>query len=186
MNTQTIENGSESGMDDRQHGLDDMDALYKASLEHFQNGRWQQAIDGFEAVLQLDPEHAEARTFLEEARLKASLDQAKPKPKRLGLSGRVKRLIWVALGLVAVLAALVTARWAYGRWVEPQRQQQQAELRLSQQMDQANNYLAERDYAAAEQAFRQLLAQDPTNTAAQQGLAEAQKKTAQSSSGSPC
>ncbi len=182
MNTQTIDSGSTSETGDQAHSLDDRDALYKASLEHFQNGRWQEAIDGFEAVLQLDPEHAEARTFLEEARLKASLDQAKPKPRRFAMSGRVRRLIWVALGSIALVAVLVTARWAYGRFVTPQREQQQATLRLAQQLAQANNYLAERDYAAAEQAFRQLLTQDPTNTAAQQGLAEAQKKIVLSTS----
>jgi len=176
MDTQMMDDGSTAQMDDREPSADDLNALYRTSLEHFQNGRWQQAIDGFEALLRLDPGHSEAQAFLEEARLKASLDQAKPKPRRPGLSARVKRLIGVALGALALVAVVVVGRWAYQRWIEPQRQAQQAEMRFAQQLEQANRHLAERDYAAAEQAFRELLQQDPSNTAAQQGLAEAQAK----------
>ena len=159
-------------------GPQDADSLYQEGLQHFQNGRWQEAIEGFEAVLRLAPEHLEARAFLEEARLKASLDQDQPKPKRTFLSGRMKRLILVAGAMAAVLVVLVAAKWAYERFIVPGQAQQQAQARLARQLEQANKLLGERDYAAAEQAFRTLLELDPASTAAQQGLADAQKKSA--------
>ena len=158
--------------------VQDPDALYQQSLGHFQNGEWQQAIAGFEQVLQLAPGHAEARAFLEEARLKASLDQDKPKPKRMAIGKSVRRVALLLVGLLAVLALLVGARWAYQRWVTPQKAQQQVDLQRAQQLAAAQSLLAERDYAGAEQAFQALLELDPNSAQAQQGLAEAQKKLA--------
>jgi len=155
----------------------DIDALYARSLVHFQDGRWQEALAGFEEVLRLDPEHVEARIFLEEARLKASLDQDRPRPRSIRLEGRVQSvaLILAALGAVVVLIAGV--RWAYGRWVRPRQAVQQEVTRKSQGLEKAYEYLAQRDYAAAEEAFRAVLAEDPDNQEAQEGLAELQKRS---------
>lgn len=153
------------------------DALYQESLQHFQNGRWQEAISGFQAVLRLQPDHAQAQALLEEARVKAALDQEKPKPKRLRFRGPLKYAFWGLLIISMVLLLAAGVRWAYGYWVEPLRAMQEVEKHRSEMLQKAYTYLAERDYAAAQEAFRALLAEDPDNEEAQKGLAEAQAKT---------
>ncbi len=155
----------------------DTDAVYQQSLLHFQNGEWQDALAGFQDVLRLCPDHAEARAFLEETRLKASLDQDKPKPKRFRLQA-VKRPALILIILSLIVALGMGLRWAYGHWVEPGKALQQQELQKAQQLEQAYQYLAERDYVAAEEAFRTFLAKDPTNQEAQEGLAEVERKAA--------
>lgn len=178
MNMDTQGNSLEPGVSPEHQTSPDVDQIYRESLQHFQNGRWQQAMEGFEAVLQVTPNHAEAKAFLEEARLKASLDQDKPKPKRLTLSPIFRRLLIVVGSLVVIVAIVLGASWAYGRYVTPTKQAQQAEQRKTQQLQEANRLLANREYAAAEEAFRALLTQDPNNKEAQDGLAEAQTKAA--------
>jgi len=155
-----------------------VDTLYQESLVHFQNGQWQEAMAGFQEVLRLHPDHAEAQAFLEETRLKASLDQDKPKPKHLRFQGPIRRLVLILAALSTILFVAAGLQWAYGRWVKPVKASQQIEIRKAQQLEQAYRYLAERDYAAAEEAFRTLLAADPSNQEAQKGLAEVQKKAA--------
>jgi len=156
----------------------DIDALYQRSLLDFQDGNWQDAIAGFEEVLRLVPDHAEARAFLEEALMKASLDQDKPKPKRFRFQGRVKRVAQIAAILCLVAAVVAGGYWAYNRFIAPGQRAQQEEARKAQLLQQAYSSLAERDYAAAEEAFRALLAADPTNQRAKEGVAEVQKQVA--------
>jgi tetratricopeptide (TPR) repeat protein len=157
----------------------EIDALYARSLLHFQDGHWQEALAGFQEVLRLDPEHVEARIFLEEARLKASLDQDRPKPRRIPirLEGRVRSLALILAALGAVVVLIGGVRWAYGRWVRPRQAVQQEVTRKSQELEKAYEYLAQRDYAAAEEAFRSVLAEDPDNQEAQEGLAELQTRS---------
>jgi tetratricopeptide (TPR) repeat protein len=156
----------------------DIDALYQRSLLHFQDGRWKEALTGFEEVLRLRPDHVEARLFLEETRVKASLDQDRPRPKRIRFQGRVRTVALILLALSAVVLLSASVRWAYGRWVRPRQTQRQAETRKSQELVKALAYLAEGDYEAAAEAFRTVLAEDPDNQEAQDGLAEAEKKSA--------
>ena len=146
--------------------LDQMsiDALYQESLLHFQNGEWQEAIAGFEKVLRLAPDNAQAKAFLEEARLKASLDQEKPKPKKhFRIPSALKKAVLIAAALGLVLALGTGLWWAYNRWVQPVKTAQQESALLAQQLQQAYAYLASWDYAAAEEAFRAVLAKDPDN-----------------------
>nr|MBC7243916.1 tetratricopeptide repeat protein [Chloroflexota bacterium] len=153
-----------------------IDALYQESLLHFQNGRWQQAINGFQAVLQLQPDHEQAKAFLEEAYVKASLEQEKPKPRKFLFQGRLRYLFFALVMISLLLFLAIGVRWAYVRWIQPARIAQQEAKQKSQLLEQAYKYLAEKDYAAAQEAFRTLLAEDPDNEEAQKGLAEAQKK----------
>lgn len=155
----------------------DIDALYARSLVHFQDGRWQEALDGFEEVLRLEPEHVEARIFVEEARLKASLDQNRPRPRRIRLEGRARSLALILAALSVVVVLIAGVRWAHGRWVRPRQAVQQDLTRKSQGLEIAYEYLAQRDYAAAEEAFRAVLAEDPDNEEAQEGLAELQERS---------
>jgi tetratricopeptide (TPR) repeat protein len=157
---------------------DQVDALYQQSLLHFQNGEWRQAIAGFEEVLRLRPDHAAAKSFLEETRLKASLDKNKPKPRRLRWRGATRPLLYLLLAAGVILLLLAGGQWAYSRWVEPQRIAQQAQTRKTQLIEQAFKYLADRDYAAAEQSFRALLAEDPNSEQFQKGLEETRNRMA--------
>lgn len=155
-----------------------VDALYQDSLLHFQNGQWQKAINGFQEVLRLQPNHAQAKSFLEEARVKASLDHDKPQPRRFRFQGVMRYLVFALVTITLLLFLAVGARWAYNRWIAPAQAVQEEVQRKSQLLEQAYKYLAERDYAAAQEAFRSLLDEDPDNAEAQKGLAEAQAKAA--------
>jgi hypothetical protein len=157
---------------------DPVDTLYQLSLLHFQNGEWQEASAGFEEVLRLRPDHPTARAFLEETRLKASLEESKPQPRRFRFRGATGVLLYILLAVIAILWLFIGGRWAYARWIEPQRIIQEAQALKTQQVDQAFKYLADRDYAAAKQAFRALLAEDPDNPQLQQGLQQTQEKMA--------
>jgi tetratricopeptide (TPR) repeat protein len=157
---------------------DEVDALYQQSLLHFQNGAWAKASAGFERVLQLRPDHAAAKAFLEETRLKAALDQNKPQPRRFRFRGATRPLLMFLLAASAILLLLWGGRWIYTSLIEPQTATKQAQTLKTQQVEQAFKYLADRDYVAAEQAFRTLLAADPNNQQLQQGLQEAQSRMA--------
>jgi tetratricopeptide (TPR) repeat protein len=151
---------------------DEVDALYQQSLLHFQNGAWAKASAGFEKVLRLQPDHAAAKAFLEETHLKAALDQNKPQPRRFRFRGTLRPLLIVLLAVSVTLLLVLEGRWIYAHWVKPQRATQQVQTQKTQQVEQAFTYLANRDYDAAEQAFRTLLAEDPNNQQLQQGLEE--------------
>lgn len=155
-----------------------VEALYQESLLHFQNGQWQKAINGFQEVLRLQPDHVQAQAFLGEARVKASLDQDQPKPRRFRFQGTMRYVLFALIATTLVLFLVVGVRWAYARWIAPARAAQEAVQRRSQLLEQAYKYLAERDYMAAQEAFRSLLAEDPDNEQAQKGLAEAEAKAA--------
>jgi tetratricopeptide (TPR) repeat protein len=156
----------------------EIDALYQRSLLHYQDGRWQEALAGFEEILRLRPDDVEARLFVEETRVKASLDQDKPKPRRILFQGRTRTLALVLAVVSAVVLVIAGVRWAYGRWVRPRQAVQQTETLKSQELEKALGYLARLDYAAAEEAFRAVLAEDPENQEAQEGLAEVQRRSA--------
>ncbi|HUT16449.1 MAG TPA: hypothetical protein VMY98_09430 [Anaerolineae bacterium] len=156
----------------------DIDVLYQRSLLNFQDGKWQDAIGGFEEVLRLVPDHAEARAFLEEALMKASLDEHKPKPKRFRFEGRVKRVAQIAAVVCLVAAMIAAGYWAYDRVIGPRRAMQAEEARRAQLLEQAYTSMEERDYASAEKAFRELLTADPTHQKAKEGLAEIEKQVA--------
>ncbi len=154
----------------------EVEALYQESLMDFQNGRWDKAAVGFEGVLRLQPEHAAARAFLDETRLKASLEQSQPKPKRALLSGRLR---WVLLLLsLAVLAAVAVpaARYLYNRWVTPQQATQQALQERAARETRAYQLLANRDYTGAEKEFNDLLATEPDNSAWSVALQQVQQR----------
>jgi hypothetical protein len=157
---------------------DEVDALYQQSLLHFQNGAWAKASAGFERVLQLRPDHAAAKAFVEETRLKAALDQNKPQPRRFRFRGAARPLLMFLLAAGAILLLLWGGRWVYTSLIEPQTATKQAQTLKTQQVERAFKYLADRDYVAAEQAFRTLLAADPNNQQLQQGLQEAQSRMA--------
>ncbi len=156
----------------------DLEALYTQSVEHFQGGRWQQAIAGLEKVLQLRPDHASAGALLEQARLKAALDRRGSRPTSFGSRGLLRGLVSVLVIAAAVLVLATSVRWVYGRWRQSRATPQPQATPSVDQLAQAQEYLAERDYAAAAEAFGALLDGDPGNEEAEQGLAQAQREMA--------
>lgn len=150
----------------------DSDTLYEASLQRFQDGNWQEAIAGLEKVLQLRPDHTEARALLEQAQLKASVERDRPKPQRRQLRRLTRSLVLIVGGVIILLVLVTGLRWAYGRWVRPLRSSQREVTLVTEQLSRAQQYLAEQDYEAAEEAFLALLADDPTNEEALAGLAQ--------------
>ncbi len=161
-----------------QHTRTDLETLYAQSVQHFQGGRWKQAIAGLEEVLLLRPDHAQAGALLEQARLKASLDRHGPRPTRSAFWGLIRSLVPFLVIGAAVLVLATSVRWVYGRWRQSRATPQVEATPSVDQLAQAQEYLAERDYAAAVEAFGALLAQDPGNEEAQQGLAQAQEEMA--------
>ncbi|HHX44220.1 MAG TPA: tetratricopeptide repeat protein [Chloroflexi bacterium] len=79
------------------------DARFDQAMAHLQAGRWQEAIQAFEALLQDYPEDATVKRALEDARFRAQQDQrARVRPRRTAIAWRP---IIVRLLLVAVVGA---------------------------------------------------------------------------------
>lgn len=147
-----------------------VDTVYQQGLLDFQNGRWDKAAASFEEVLHLQPDHAAARAFLDETRMKASLEESRPKPKRVLFGGRLKYVALLLGAAVLLMGAFLAARYAYNTWIAPQEGAAQASQERAEREARAFQFLANRDYANAEKAFDELLKTDPENSAWKQAL----------------
>jgi tetratricopeptide (TPR) repeat protein len=150
--------------------------LYERSLLHLQEGRWQEAANGLEEVLRLRPDHADAAALLEEARLKASLEAEKPTPRRALPRLPVRRILMIVVPIAAVALVVLGVREAYGRWVQPAQAAQEENERRTAQLQAAYTLWAERDYLAAEDAFRAYLAEYPDTPEAEDVLARIEER----------
>ena len=113
------------------------DPLYQEALQHLQAGRWQEAIEALETLSQRYPDNPELQTQLQQARLKASLDQdwgQRIKGRRFAFS---LKSVLVRLAAVLLLAGLIFIGFTfYRQWYLPSREQaaaQAQELQLQQQ-----------------------------------------------------
>lgn len=140
-----------------------LDTIYQQGLLEFQNGRWDKATAAFEEVLRLQPDHAAARAFLDETRMKASLEESRPKPKRALFGGRLKYVLLVLGVAVLLMGAVLAGRYAYNTLIAPGLTQDKAAQEKAQSEARAYQFLANRDYANAEKAFDELLKLDPGN-----------------------
>jgi hypothetical protein len=64
-----------------------LQALYAQALDHLEAGRWQEAIQGFESVVDMDPEysdpaHGNAAALLVKARQEREREELPPPPAR--------------------------------------------------------------------------------------------------------
>jgi tetratricopeptide (TPR) repeat protein len=153
-------------------------ALYEKSLLALQEGRWQEAATGLEEVLRQRPDHADAAALLEEARLKASLEEEEPKPRRALPRLPVRRLLMVVVPITAVVLVIFGVRELYGRWVLPAQAAQEENERRTAQLQAAYTLWAARDYLAAEEAFRAYLEEYPDSPAAEDVLARIAERMA--------
>ena len=122
-----------------------VDTLYQQGLLDFQNGRWDKALAAFEEVLRLQPDHAAARAFLDETRIKASLEESRPKPKRARFGGRLKYVALVLAAAVLLVGAVLAVRYAYNNWVVPREGQAQQVQERAKLEARAYQFLANRD-----------------------------------------
>ncbi len=153
-------------------------ALYEKSLLALQEGRWQDAATGLEEVLRQRPDHVDAAALLEEARLKASLEETQPRPRRALPRLPVRRLLMIVAPMAAVILVVLGVRDAYGRWVLPAQAAQEENERRTEQLQAAYTLWAERDYLAAEKAFRAYLADYPDSPEAEDVLARIAERMA--------
>ncbi len=149
------------------------DSLYQQSLQLYQDGLWEQAMAGFQEVLQLDPQNADAQALLEDTQLKASLETSKPKPRR-GMP-RLVRVLAIALAGLALLACGATSVYLVNQlYLVPQQRAERYAQQQAQLLADAQKAMANRDYATAESLYRTLLEQDPENPIAKTGIEQAQ------------
>ena len=155
---------------------EDTDALYDRSLSALQEGRWQEAVDSLEELLRQRPDHADAAALLDEARLKASVEHEKPRPKVRLPRLPVRRLLLILGPIAAVVIIAIGIREAYSRWVLPPRIIQEDQQRRIALLEEAFSLLANQDYTSAEAAFSKFLTVYPDSEEAHQGLATLQER----------
>ena len=145
--------------------------LYQRSVAAFQEGRWQDAIEGFEALLEVYPDDENLRDLLEEARERASLSKI----------GVEKRSAWKqkAIPLIGVLIALLmigAGFWvvsAYRAKVEQNVRSASLQRQIESHTTAGDKALAEGRYSDAEREYQKALSLDPGSKKAKQGLTKA-------------
>jgi tetratricopeptide (TPR) repeat protein len=149
------------------------DMRYRQALDHLQAGRWNDAIVGFEALVQDYPDNANLQRVIEEARLKASRDSTKRiRVRRWQISWRL--VIFRVLAAVTILGVVAAGVWLVSQGVLPALAQARVARQHAQLLIQGNAYLAAEDLDRAEASFKALLTQVPESVDAQKGLADVQ------------
>ncbi|MBM3149413.1 MAG: tetratricopeptide repeat protein, partial [Chloroflexi bacterium] len=124
--------------------------LYAAAQSHLKARRWAEAIAGFQAVLKLDPNHAEATRQLAEAQAQLARQQAEERKRREEEARQAE---------LARLYAVANEAAKAGDWAKAS-ESFQAVLRLDPSYRDAPARLAQaREALAAEEAARQRAAQ---------------------------
>jgi tetratricopeptide (TPR) repeat protein len=150
------------------------ESLYRDSLLAFQEGRWEDAIEGFESLLHRYPDDEELRQFLTEARNKARLASV----KRSAAPRWKQKLVPLVMAAVALAIVFGLGYWivsAYESKVAPKREALAVQQKAENYVRAGTKALAVGDYDAAERDFRNALAIDPNLEKAKTGLQEAQK-----------
>ncbi|MFC2029563.1 tetratricopeptide repeat protein [Chloroflexota bacterium] len=155
-----------------------MDRKYQEGMAHLQAGDWQQAIACFEELERKYPSSQPVQRSLAEARFRASLDESTDfkKAKRWTFHWRPV-VVRGSLLLLIVVLAVMGGRLIQDQ-VAPRLAQAQEQLRLDQLEEQGSTLLEAGRAAEAQTRYEELLASDPNNTEAIQGLeqiAEEQK-----------
>ncbi len=148
--------------------------LYQESLWAFQEGRWEEAITGFESLLRKYPDDEELKQFLEEARKKKRLAEM----DHIAVPGWRQKLMPLVMTVVALVVLFGMGYWivsAYQTKVAPKRETMAAQQRARSYVAAGTKALAAGDFDAAEEDFRRALSIDPNLEKAKEGLREAQK-----------
>ncbi len=151
----------------------DADALWAQSTRALQQGKWAEAIASLERLLRLNPNDEEARALLTEAQVKAALEQSEPKPRRTQLPRLVRGLTIFLLGVVFLLLLAVAANYVRREFFQPRETEQTQELAKAGFLKEAYEHLANEEWQLAIESFEALLAIDPGNQQAIDGIAAA-------------
>jgi tetratricopeptide (TPR) repeat protein len=156
----------------------EMNDLYRQSVEAFQEGRWEEAIKGFEALLEVYPDDETLQTLLNEARGKAALSSVKA-----GEGARWFRKLLPFAVAVVVLLLIGTGLWAasaYRAQVAERAKSVSARQQAETYLSAGRKALAEGRYDAAEENSQKALELDPTLETAKTALEEVKKEKAAS------
>jgi tetratricopeptide (TPR) repeat protein len=148
----------------------DVEGLYNASLAALQEGRWRDAVESLEEVLRLRPDHPDAEALLEEARLKASVEVEKPRPRIRVPRLPIRAAIMVLAPVVGITLLVIGIREIYARYFLPSQNLQQQEATRLKLLGQAYVLLADQKHEAAEEAFQNYLGRYPDSAEALEGL----------------
>ncbi len=145
------------------------DPRYREGLAHLQAGRWQEAIDSFQALHRDYPANQEVVDALEEARFKASLDaETRVKGRRWAIPWR--SLITGSLIILATIAIGVLVTGIITRQILPNLAEARAEREQAQLLTEAQSLLEAGELDAAQSRFAALLDQVPGHPEALRGL----------------
>ncbi len=152
------------------------DPLYQEALVHLQQGRWQEARQHFDTLAERYPGVNELRSLQEYAQLKASLEQRQPRG-RIGGGIRLQNLLTRRRAL-ALLLLLVAGVWFvfFRNYIKPSTDVRASTMRLDDHLSVAASALGRGDYATAQQEYEAVLAEEPENIEAQQGLNNARQQ----------
>lgn len=148
---------------------------YQESLASLQRGDWDGAIEHLSWLEDRYPGIPEIQTMLQEARLKASLDQKKPRAKAWRapvLSNRLIQMLILANILVYLGWGLMVV---YDQQIRPTLEQRRQEAVRQKLFQEGQGHLAEGNYGGAIQAFETLLTLSPNEQEAQKALSEAKE-----------
>jgi hypothetical protein len=145
------------------------DPLYAEAVAHLQAAEWKQAIEKLAVLQSRYPDEAWIARSLEDARLKANIDQGTHvHPKRSTIRWR-PILVRVALLITLVIVGWWGVTYASNQ-IRPFLVQRQLDARIDRLLKQGRSYLEANQFDAAEQSFRDVVALKPDDQVAQTAL----------------
>lgn len=147
------------------------EALHRRALEQLQLGEWNAAIDCLSGLTERYPDHEYYTDLLQQARLRARLDENPPQ-RRTGHSLLRSRAVWVLAALSLVLWAAIFGRQLYRQQVVPALQERRVAARQQQLLEEGRQFLVDGELDLAEDRFNKVLALNPDSTTARRTLQE--------------
>jgi len=151
------------------------DSCYLQGVAHLQTGDWEAAIGCFEDLLSAHPGSERVQEALDQARFKASVDATTRVRARYWMVpwGRVMLYLSV-VGLTGLLAVIGTQ--VFRNQVSPALAEFQMERQIERQRKECRVLREADDLDAAEDCCKELLALDPSDEEAKQGLQDIEER----------
>ena len=151
------------------------ETLYEQGMAHYQRREWQQALEYFRQVKEVEPAWPGLESLIDEASWFLQLESVEARPEQLPIepgrdSSRSRSAVRWLLPLAAALAAVALLAWWQG-WIPGIGDRLEREALRNR--GQAS--LAAGDYQGATQAFTELASLAPGDSAAQEGLERASR-----------
>jgi len=147
---------------------------YRQGVSYLQNGEWEKAINIFESLIEQFPDDPVIMQALEEARFKADIEtKALVKPRRWFLPWRSILLRFgILVGFIVVIYLGLTL---FNNEIAPQIAQTRTENSLRLWQQQGESLLQAGRLDEASEQFSKILAKDPENKDALEGMNEIEK-----------